>query len=340
MVKLKLTFNAVLSLLLLILTTLKFKVTGKNVGARHLTKTFSLFGGLPGSVASKFLAIKSNRELKRNRSEKFASGVSVSEASKLLDKKGFFLESNFLDKTITEEVLRYSMSSSGSFRENDTGQGNLPNVKFNRRSPVSVRFDYDPTTVLQCKAIQKVLANETVLCLAQEYLKGEPILDFVAMWWHTESKQPDKRAAQLFHYDMDRLRWVKFFFYVTDVKSENGPHVFIESTHQDYGIPFSLRRKGYTRLKDEEVQRVLPKERWIEFTGSAGTMIAEDTRGLHKGAHVRSGDRLLFQFQYTTALYGKAEEPDRMELQEFELTEELRVAINRYPNIFQKIRIR
>jgi hypothetical protein len=331
--------NSTVSLFLLCATSLRFKMKGINEGSKYIHKTFYLFGGLPGSLASKLLAKKKNFSLEKLRHDHFDSGTSIHTSSKSLKSKGYFVEKSFLDPTKIKSILEYSLSTQGSYRAKDSGEGNIPDVIIDRMNPKSVRFDYSPTTVLKCRDIQTVLANEKVLSLAQEYLGCQPILDFVAMWWHTKSVKADKKAAQLFHFDMDRLRWVKFFFYVTDVNSDNGPHVFVESTHKDFGIPFSLRRKGYSRLEDEKVEKVISRDRWIEFTGSAGTMIAEDTRGLHKGAHVKEGDRLLFQFQFTSSLYGEAEEPDLMVLRDSELTEELKSAMSNYPYIFQKIRL-
>jgi hypothetical protein len=65
-----------------------------------------------------------------------------------------------------------------------------------------------------------------------------------------------------------------------------------------------LLEKGYARLTDEEVNTQYPADSFIEFTAPRGTIIAEDTRGLHKGKHVIKGDRLMFQLQFTNSLFG------------------------------------
>ena len=52
----------------------------------------------------------------------------------------------------------------------------------------------------------------TNLFLFKDEVVSAPVFDFIAMWWHTQSNTPDKEAAQYFHFDMDRLRWIKFFF--------------------------------------------------------------------------------------------------------------------------------
>ncbi len=44
----------------------------------------------------------------------------------------------------------------------------------------------------------------------------------------------------------------------------------------------------------------------MEFTGEAGTIIAEDTIGLHKGKNVTKGRRLILQFEYALSMFGAA----------------------------------
>jgi ectoine hydroxylase-related dioxygenase (phytanoyl-CoA dioxygenase family) len=141
--------------------------------------------------------------------------------------------------------------------------------------------------------------------VAQEYLGSKPVLDVLGMWWHTNfSDKPDSEAAQFFHFDMDRPKWLKFFIYLTDVEATNGPHIFVAGSHRSEGIPSSMLKKGYARLTDEEVEKYYDKKNIIEFTAPKGTIIAEDTRGLHKGKHVEKGARLMLQIQFSNTLFG------------------------------------
>jgi hypothetical protein len=127
----------------------------------------------------------------------------------------------------------------------------------------------------------------------------------VAMWWSAAmASGPDKQAAQFWHFDMDRIKWLKFFIYLTDVDSDSGPHSFVEGSHRRGGIPDGLLQKGYSRLTDMEVETQYQKNRFIEFAAPRGTILAEDTRGLHKGKHVFKGDRLMLQIQYSNSLFG------------------------------------
>ncbi len=115
---------------------------------------------------------------------------------------------------------------------------------------------------------------------------------------------PAARPQLYYHFDMDRPRWLKFFFYLTDVGPENGPHCFIRGSHRTGGIAHELLERGYARLDDADVARHYPSADHISFTGKKGTIIAEDTRGLHKGQHVLHGDRLVFQLELANTLFG------------------------------------
>jgi hypothetical protein len=149
------------------------------------------------------------------------------------------------------------------------------------------------------------MSDASLLAVAQTYLRAAPIVDVTSMWWHTAfSDQPDEEAAQMYHFDMDRIRWLKVFIYLTDVTPMHGPHCFVAGSHRSGGIPEAMLSKGYARLSDEEVFLHYPRKNLMEFSAPAGTIIIEDTRGLHKGKVVEHGDRLMLQLQFSNSLFG------------------------------------
>jgi hypothetical protein len=151
------------------------------------------------------------------------------------------------------------------------------------------------------------------------------------MWWNTDfQKEPDSEAAQFFHFDMDRIKWLKFFFYVTDVDDNCGPHSFVEGSHKDGGIPFSMTSKGYSRLSDEEVINHYGKEKIKVFAAPKGTIIAEDTRGLHKGTNVIEGHRLIFQIQFSNSLFGGQYPKSKIDISD---NSHIQQVDNQYPRI-------
>lgn len=184
-----------------------------------------------------------------------------------------------------------------------------------RGQPRGVRYDFAEATVVRSDVVQQLMADASLLAVAQSYLGCRPVLDLVAMWWNTAwSSEPDKEAAQYFHFDMDRIKWLKFFFYVTDVTPDRGPHTFVAGSHRTGGIPRSILRKGQVRIDDADVLAAYPAADLVELCAPRGTIIAEDTRGLHKGKNVHRGDRLMFQLEYSDSLFGMTYPDVRQEM--------------------------
>ena len=157
------------------------------------------------------------------------------------------------------------------------------------------------------------------------------------MWWQTDLlSNPDSEAAQFYHYDMDGIKWLKVFIYLTDVTAKTGPHTFIRSSHIAGNIPEEILKLGYTRLTDEMISRLYSSDYVKEFVGEKGTVIIEDTRGLHKAKHVQSGDRLILQLQYSSSLFGMLGGNYRPVTLPTVLTDNLRLAINSYPKVFEQ----
>ena len=111
-------------------------------------------------------------------------------------------------------------------------------------------------------------------------------------------------SAQQFHFDMERIRWLRYFIYLTDVTPDSGPHCFVKGTHRSGAIPQDLLRQGYVRQTDETMLQKYGNEAHREFVGGRGTIIAEDSRGFHKGAAPRKGDRLLLAFELSSSTFG------------------------------------
>ncbi len=227
--------------------------------------------------------------------------LKLSEITKEIEQKGYYVFPIRLSQDLCDGLLRIGSEEKMMVR----GMEKKAHQVYSPTAPQGVRYDFNPEDLLKFPLVQEFLADQSLLALAKSYLKTDPVIDIVDMWWHTSfSKNPDKDAAQFYHFDMDRIKWLKFFFYVTDVNPESGPHCFVAESHRTGGTPKSLLQKGYARLTDEEVLSVFPESSIIEFNGIRGTIIAEDTRGLHKGKHVVKGDRLIFQLEYTNSLFG------------------------------------
>lgn len=218
-----------------------------------------------------------------------------------LDMRGYYVFENRLSEDLCDRLLKWAVTEKATVKID--GRDHF--LIYDRANPSAVRYQWAESDILKCPAAQVLMADPSILAISQAYLGCKPIMDMVAGWWHTSfSKLPDRDAAQFFHFDMDRIKWLKFFFYITDVETNSGPHTFIAGSHRTGGIPKAILDKGPVRIDDAEVMKYYSEEDIIEFCGPRGTVIAEDTRGLHKGKHVHAGDRLIFQIEFCSSLFG------------------------------------
>ncbi len=253
-----------------------------------------------------------------------------------LDEKGYHVFESRLPVELCNRLLEFALSSRCTMR-GMTGLGGAAASRsiehYPREKPERVRYDFEAQDVIDNPDVQQLMADLSFIKVAQAYLRCQPVIDVMSMWWHTAfSKEPDPDAAQYWHFDMDRIKWLKFFIYLTDVGPENGPHSFVVGSHKTGGIPKTLLAKGYSRLTDKEVESSYPSDSIKEFTAPRGTILAEDTRGLHKGKHVFSGDRLILQLQFSNSLFGGCYPPSQFS--RF-LHEPLKQRVHQYPRIYR-----
>ena len=172
---------------------------------------------------------------------------------------------------------------------------------FPQHAPQVGRYDIDEDHTMIDPDMQDYCSDPALALIAARYLEQPVIQDQTALWWTTTRGSADAAMnAWLFHQDRDRLSFLKFFCYLTDVGPENGPHTVVRGTHRE--LPPSLRRDG--RQTDDAVREAGLWDRVISLTGPAGTLMAVDTAGLHKGMPPMSGDRCVLQVEFSTSLFG------------------------------------
>lgn len=287
-----------------------FKLTGKNTerGYQAMVYLFCHTGGRVNAWLAR-LETLFGAKLKGVEGSGVLGQVSEMRTSdiQLLHRRGYLVKEAALPIEMVERLMKFALSTPAIVRAMD-GQimGGAERVEIiNLDHSAAVRYDYRANDLLANSDIQNLIADPSLLALAESYLGAAPKLDVLGMWWHTKfHDQPDSMAAQMYHFDLDRPRWLKIFIYLTDVGQENGPHSFIEGTHHIDSIPGKFMHRGYARISDEEIHNEFGATREVVFVAPRGSIIAEDTIGLHKGAVVKDGARLLLQLQFSSSLFG------------------------------------
>ncbi|OGA23531.1 MAG: hypothetical protein A3I02_17025 [Betaproteobacteria bacterium RIFCSPLOWO2_02_FULL_67_26] len=102
---------------------------------------------------------------------------------------------------------------------------------------------------------------------------------------------PHRTMNHFWHRDLNTpFHLLKIFFFLTDCARDTGPHEFINESHRRLDV-----LNGQRYFTDPEVDRAYPAgdPRRVVSEVRAGTVIIEDTRGLHRAQLPQTGYRDL-----------------------------------------------
>ncbi len=205
--------------------------------------------------------------------------------------------------------------------------GSTETGRFDQDAPLARRYDVPEADLLACASAQELLADTSLLKLAQDYIGAAPVQDLVTAWWSAPGGGSASAAAQMYHFDLDRPRFLKLFVYLTDVDAETGPHAYVRGTHRDLPGEFRFDR----RYDDDEVEQRF-RDDVVRIPGRRGTVFIADTRGLHKGEPVIRGHRLVFQLEWSSSLFGQTYTRPPLPAPVPALAEALRL----YPSVYRR----
>jgi hypothetical protein len=215
-----------------------------------------------------------------------------------IERDGYHVFANRLSPELCDELVRFATTT--PFKPRLAGASPLV---YDSKNPIANVYDMgDSQTLFDAPAVQKIISDPVLLAVAKGYLGEHTYLQNIQMWWSnaTASNVNLSAAAQLFHADLDAVKWIKIFFYLTDVDEQNGPHCYIAKSHKNK--PKQVRHDG--RITDEELAQAYPASEFRELVGLRGTGIAADTIGFHKGKPLERGERLILQMTYATSFFG------------------------------------
>ena len=217
-----------------------------------------------------------------------------------LKKNGYLIKKNFFTKKFVSDFKKSLKKINGYWIGDKYKSKNKEKLY---KKVKAAKFFYTDDDLLKLKPVQEILSNDYLFNIASKYLNAEPILYNINCWYNFPTKLPDKEAAQLWHFDMDRPKWLKIFIYLSDCNKNNGPHCFVKGTHLNGSISREILNLGYVRIQDKIINKFY-KTKIKEFNFNEGDLLFEDSRGLHKGKKVISKNRLMFQIEFTSSLFG------------------------------------
>ena len=218
-----------------------------------------------------------------------AAGANVSEASTELAAKGWLPLPGLVRPEWVNEIRDYfaPLLARDPYRP-DLGRYRAPD----KVPPQTHVSHYDNADIVCAPHLLQIANDPRVLALVSNWVGARPTLAAIRVWWSTPAGDGTPEHAELFHRDVDDLRFIKLFVYLTDVGADTGPHVFVEGSH------IVDRLTEVKRFSDEEVEQTFGADKILQLTGPAGTAFLENTFGMHRGVPPAAGPRLIFQPLY------------------------------------------
>ena len=311
-----------------------FDIKNNEKTYQTLIKLFSLTRGKSNHIINLFLSFpkikKNNLEIKDSNEDLNLDEIKIKNN---LDKNGYSLEENVLDEKKISEIFNKVLKINGKYMSDNYNSNDQELL--NLQNPKAIKFKHDSNELLKISEIQELIVNKKILKIVQNYLDSHPILDYVDCFWTFEDKKKyqDSQAAQYWHFDMDRVKFLKLFIFIKDCDFDNGPHYYISGSHLTQNIPGDLLKPGYQRLEDKMILDNFKKENIKCFTAKKGSFLFEDTIGFHKGTPVKSDSRLLLMIQYSTNLFGSKSQKFNIDKKYF--NSHFNYAYENYPLLFK-----
>jgi hypothetical protein len=154
--------------------------------------------------------------------------------------------------------------------------------------------DFNPSTLTlymlkESAAYRSLWLDPAILGIAAGYLGFVPKM--VEAYVRRNFPSPYRTMNHFWHRDLNHKHYMlKAFVFLSDCTRDTGPHEFVRGSHRRFT---PLNGKRY--YDDEEIDRALaatPQARIVSEV-PAGTVILEDTRGLHRADMPKTGFRDL-----------------------------------------------
>lgn len=166
--------------------------------------------------------------------------------------------------------------------------------------------DFQPSTLkaymlAHSEAYRRVWFDPYLLTIVAGYLGLVPMMVEAYVRRNFPSKY--RVMNHFWHRDLNSpMGLLKMFIFLNDCKLQTGPHEYVRGSHRNFSV-----LNGSRYYSDKELDRQFPEDSPDRFTSTvpAGTIVLEDTRGLHRARVPVVGHRDLGFAVFVPARIGR-----------------------------------
>ena len=173
-----------------------------------------------------------------------------------------------------------------------------------------IRMDVVKSELLSNKVVTNFVTDKKWIKIVKKIINVEPKLIDVTSWYtlpHKKELDLNKYSAQIWHRDVDKIRDLKIFIYLSDVVSlDKGPFEILINSHRMSLDKLRYENKNNFRISDDKIKN---KNIYLKhsFLGEKGTNFIVDTRCLHRGGVVKNEFRQVIELYFSNSSFGKHE---------------------------------
>ena len=154
------------------------------------------------------------------------------------------------------------------------------------------------------EGILELKNDPVILELARQYIGREPVYyRSELLWTFPENPLSETIYTQFFHCDINDYRNLKFFFYLTDVDSDCGPHSYIKGSNKRRSLLHQTQGGLIRPAQEAEFIRFYGADQIVNICGLVGSGFMGDPYCLHRGGSPKKNARLLLQIEFGSRLY-------------------------------------
>jgi len=226
-----------------------------------------------------------------------------------ISNEGYYIFEDKLKNEYIDLLTQFSLNTKCFFYD----QNKVIKTQYyekNSDNYISNKYDYEENDLYNNQIIRALIFDKNFLKIANNFFGTKPLYSSVNMWWSPVIKKEvdiklelATQSAQLFHFDLDRIKWLKFFIYLTDTSEYDGPHEYVQGTHKVFGKSSEIAKLEYQRIPAELIDKYYPNK-LKKIIGKKGTIFVGDTSAIHRGSPPLINSRLVLVIEYANSLFG------------------------------------